>query len=118
MMLAAPEFVVAELVEMLDQVQIAPELQHRMLADRVMRGEEGAKIQSRHDGSPETVRDCTSRTGLGSMRARGDCSDGLKGQRSALKPARGFAPWTPSKGRGPLQSINWGLFSGEGLHGR
>jgi hypothetical protein len=32
-------------------------------------------------------------------------------------PARGFAPWPPSKGRGPLQSINWGLFSGEGQHG-
>src|SRR3984957_6962523 len=109
---AAPELVVAELVEMLDQVQIAAELQHRMLADRMMRGEKGAKIQSRHEGSPEAVGDCPSQTGLGSMRARGDCSDRLKGQGSALKPARGFAPWTPSKGRGPLQSINWVCFKG------
>src|ERR1700722_5190913 len=38
----------------------------------------------------------------------------VEGQGSALKPARGFAPWTPSKGLSPLQSINWGLFSGEG----
>src|SRR5580704_9458498 len=29
-----------------------------------------------------------------------------EGQGSALDPPRGFAPWIPSKGRGPLQSIN------------
>ena len=52
MVLAAPEFVVAEPVEMLHEVEIAAELQHRMLADRMMRGEEGAEIQTRHDGSP------------------------------------------------------------------
>ena len=49
MVLAAPEFVVAEPVEMLDEVEIAAELQHRVLADRMMRGEEGAEIQTRHD---------------------------------------------------------------------
>ena len=43
MMLAAPELVVAELVEMLDQIEVAAELQQRVLADRMMRGEEGAK---------------------------------------------------------------------------
>ena len=42
-MLAAPEFVVAELVQLLDEIEIAAELQHRMLADRMMRGEEGAE---------------------------------------------------------------------------
>ena len=52
MVLAAPEFVVAEPVELLDEVEIAAELQHRMLADRMMRGEEGAEIQTRHVGSP------------------------------------------------------------------
>src|ERR1700730_15190146 len=54
MMLAAPELVVAEPVELLDEVEIAAELQHRMLADRVMRGEEGAEIQTRHRGSPRS----------------------------------------------------------------
>ena len=50
MVLAAPELVIAEPVELLDQVEIAAELQHRMLADRMMRGEEGAEIQTRHGG--------------------------------------------------------------------
>ena len=47
-MLAAPEFVVAERIELLDQVEIPAELQHRMLADRVMRGEEGSEFEARH----------------------------------------------------------------------
>jgi hypothetical protein len=50
MVLAAPEFVVAEPVKLLDEVEIAAKLQKRMLADRVVRGEKGAKIQTRHDG--------------------------------------------------------------------
>ena len=41
--LAAPEFVVAQFVQQLDQIEIAAELQHRVLADRVMRGEKGAE---------------------------------------------------------------------------
>ena len=49
MVLAAPEFVVAELVQVLDKIEIAAELQHRVLADRMMRGEEGAKAQTRHE---------------------------------------------------------------------
>ena len=48
MMLAAPEFVVAERVDLLDEIQVAAELQHRMLADRVMRGEEGSEFQACH----------------------------------------------------------------------
>ena len=47
-MLAAPELVVAELVEMLDEVEVAAELQHRVFADRMMGGEEGAELQARH----------------------------------------------------------------------
>ena len=43
MMLAAPELVVAQLVEMLHEGDIAPELQHRVFADGMMRGEKGAK---------------------------------------------------------------------------
>ena len=43
MMLAAPEFVVPERVEMLDEVEIAAELQHRMLTDRMVGGEERAE---------------------------------------------------------------------------
>jgi hypothetical protein len=41
--LAAPEFVVAQLVEELDKIEVAAELQHRMLADGMMRGEKGAE---------------------------------------------------------------------------
>ena len=39
-MLAAPELVEAELVEVLGEVEVAAELQHRVLADRVVRREE------------------------------------------------------------------------------
>jgi hypothetical protein len=54
MMLAAPEFVIAELVELLDEIEVTAKLQHRMLADRVMRGQEGSEFEARHDGfSPE-----------------------------------------------------------------
>ena len=49
MVFAAPEFVIAELVEPFDQVEIAAELQQRVFADRVMRGKKGAEIQTRHD---------------------------------------------------------------------
>jgi hypothetical protein len=48
MMLAAPELVIAELVELLDEGEIAAELQHWMLADRMMRGEEGSEFEARH----------------------------------------------------------------------
>src|SRR5262245_988153 len=50
MVLAAPELVIAEPVELFDEVEIAAELQHRMLAHRMVRGEESAEIQTRHDG--------------------------------------------------------------------
>ena len=48
MVLAAPELVVAELVEMLDELEVAAELQHRVFADRMMRGEKGAEFQACH----------------------------------------------------------------------
>src|SRR4030095_721848 len=51
MVLAAQEFVIAELIELIDKSEVAAELQHRMLADRVMRGEEGSELQARHGGS-------------------------------------------------------------------
>src|SRR3984893_1365529 len=53
MVLAAPEFVIAQRVELLDEIEVAAELQHRMLADRVMRGEEGSELEARHGISPE-----------------------------------------------------------------
>jgi hypothetical protein len=43
-MLAAPELVVAKRIELLDQIEVAAELQHRMLADRMVRGEEGTEL--------------------------------------------------------------------------
>jgi uncharacterized caspase-like protein len=50
MVFAAPEFIVSEAVQMFHQVEIAAELQHRVLTDRMMRGEEGSEIQTRHEG--------------------------------------------------------------------
>src|SRR5258705_6018663 len=52
MMLAAPELIIAERIELFDQIEVAAELQHRVLADRMMRGEEGSEFQARHDFSP------------------------------------------------------------------
>jgi hypothetical protein len=48
MMLAAPEFIESQPVEMLGQVQIALELQSRVLADRMMRCQECAETDTRH----------------------------------------------------------------------
>jgi hypothetical protein len=48
MVLAAPELVIAEPVEMLDEVEVAAELQERIFADRMMGREEGAEFETRH----------------------------------------------------------------------
>jgi hypothetical protein len=47
-MLAAPEFVITKRIELLDEVEIPAELQHRVLADRVMRREEGPEFETSH----------------------------------------------------------------------
>src|SRR5262249_46492553 len=36
-------------VELLDEVEVAAELQQRVLADRVVRGEKGTEFETRHD---------------------------------------------------------------------
>jgi hypothetical protein len=46
MMLAAPELVIAERVDLLDEIEVAAELQQWILADRVMRGEKGTELQA------------------------------------------------------------------------
>src|SRR5258705_10701379 len=48
MVLAAPELVITQRVELLDEIEVAAELQHRMLADRMMRGEESTELEARH----------------------------------------------------------------------
>ena len=50
-MLAAPELVIAEIVELLHEIEVAAELQQRVLAEGVMWGEEGSEFQTRHDVS-------------------------------------------------------------------
>src|SRR3954452_2094687 len=50
MVLAAPELVIAERVDLLDEVEVAAELEQRILADRVMRGEKGSEFQACHGG--------------------------------------------------------------------
>jgi hypothetical protein len=52
MVLAAPEFIVAELVEMLGEVEVPAKLQHRMFADGVMRGQKSAKADAGHERFP------------------------------------------------------------------
>ena len=47
-MLAAPELVEAERVDLLDEVEVAAELQQRILADRMMRGEKGSELEACH----------------------------------------------------------------------
>jgi hypothetical protein len=48
MMLAAPEFIVAKGIELLDEIEVAAELQHRMFADRMVRGKEGSEFEACH----------------------------------------------------------------------
>jgi hypothetical protein len=48
MVLAAPELVETQRIDLLDEIEVAAELQHRMLADRVMRGEKGSEFEARH----------------------------------------------------------------------
>jgi hypothetical protein len=48
MMLTAPKFVVSELIQVFHEVEIAAELEHRVLTNGMVRGEEGAKFQTRH----------------------------------------------------------------------
>src|SRR5438477_5164565 len=55
MVLAAPEFVIAELVELLDEIEVAAELQQRVLADGVMRREKRAETETRHEVSPSVA---------------------------------------------------------------
>jgi hypothetical protein len=50
MMLTAPEFVVAQLIEMLDELEVAAELQGGIFADRMMGREECAEAHARHVG--------------------------------------------------------------------
>jgi hypothetical protein len=52
MVLAAPEFVVAQLVEMLDELEVAAELQGRVLADRMVGRQEGAELEPLHGVPP------------------------------------------------------------------
>ncbi len=53
MMLTAPEFVVAQPVELLDEIEVPPELQHRMFTDRMVRRDEGAEFEPLHGRIPE-----------------------------------------------------------------
>jgi hypothetical protein len=56
MVLAAPELVETERVDLLDEIEVAAELQQGILADRVMRGEKGTELEARHRGfSPDLL---------------------------------------------------------------
>ena len=51
--LAAPEFLEAKPVEVRDEVDVSLEQQGGMLAERMVRGEEGAELQSSHSATLE-----------------------------------------------------------------
>jgi hypothetical protein len=48
--LAAPELVLTQPIELFDQVDVALELQGGVLTDRVVRRKEGAKFHAAHRG--------------------------------------------------------------------
>ena len=50
MVLAAPEFVIAEVIEVLDELEVASELQGGIFADRMMGREERAEAHASHVG--------------------------------------------------------------------
>ena len=52
MVLATPELVIAQLIEAFGERKVAAELQHRMFADGVVRGEKGAEFHAGHRGAP------------------------------------------------------------------
>src|SRR6185312_12207176 len=76
MVLAAPELVEAERVDLFDEIEVAAELQQRILADRVMRGEKRSEFQACHGVfSPDLLffwkrSGCKLRGGQGQRNAR------------------------------------------------
>jgi hypothetical protein len=56
MVLAAPEFVETKRVDLFDEIEVAAELQQRILADRMMRREKSSEFQACHAGfSPDLL---------------------------------------------------------------
>ena len=55
LVLAAPEFVESEFVQVLGEGEIASQLQHRMLADRVVWRQDGAELQTWHACFPKKL---------------------------------------------------------------
>src|SRR4030095_16666367 len=49
MVLPAPELLVPQRVQALDELEVTAELEHRVLADRMVGGEEGAEVQTGHE---------------------------------------------------------------------
>jgi hypothetical protein len=50
--LATPELLEAESVEVRRELDVALELEHRVFAQRVVRGDEGAELETSHDRHP------------------------------------------------------------------
>src|SRR6266849_2403572 len=94
MMLAAPEFVIAEVIELLHEIEVAAELQHRVLTDRVMRGEEGSEFQARHGWS---LRDFAFYRMAGA-KLRGGASQGNRGDHPARHGCRADCTDMPPPG--------------------
>src|SRR5262245_28250905 len=90
MVLAAPELVIAERVDLLDEIEVAAELQQRILADRVMRGEKGSELQACHGWfSPELLflLDLLGAKGIGWDRAT-QCSNPAASAWLSRRPGR------------------------------
>jgi hypothetical protein len=67
---SAPEFVEAERIDLFDEIEIATELQQGILADRMMRSEEGSELQACHGVFSRTYcsLDCSGQLGVGKAR--------------------------------------------------
>ena len=52
MVLAAPELVIAQLVQMGGELEVIAKLQCRVLANRMVRSKEGTELETRHGRTP------------------------------------------------------------------
>jgi hypothetical protein len=103
MMLAAPELVVARSVEMLDELEVAAELQGGIFADRMMRARERAEAHASHVDAPISPQTgnmpaggVDTRRGNGGAEGEGCAGDGRSrgiGRAIAVSLADAARPW-------------------------
>src|ERR1700760_1416036 len=104
MMLAAPELVIAERIELLDQIEVAAELQHRVVADRMIGGGEGAELEAFHGCSLRAYYSWLFGV-LGRLAPNLWRGKGQGNRRRTLKPCR-MTPCAPPMDRSKVSGCN------------